>query len=378
MKKPIAALLCALVGIGLSMPVHALDAPEVQAPSAVLMTADGQVLAEKDAHARREPASVTKIMTMLLVCEAVDRGEMRLSDTVTASAHAASMGGSQIWLEEGETMTADEMLKCVAVASANDCAVALGEHLAGSESAFVERMNARAAELHMEDTHFVNCCGLSAEGHLTSAWDVGILSGVLLREHPWITDYSTLWQDTVREGAFGLDNTNKLLKSYPGLTGLKTGYTSQAGYCISASAERDGLTLIAVIMGDATKESRSADAAALLNWGFSGYSAVMLGTDTPLEPIPVRMGTKETVLCTLAERAPSVLPKSWLNELDKTVTLAPQLSAPIEQGTQVGELTVRHGGETVLTLPIVAAESVPRMGLMELFAVMLKISVMKI
>lgn len=378
MKKLCAALLCAAVFVSMSPRACGEGGPAIEAPSAVLMTLEGQPLAAKDAHAKRAPASVTKVMTLLLVCEAIDSGAVAMSDTVTASAHAASMGGSQIWLEEGEQMTVEEMIKCVAVASANDCAVALGEHLAGSEAAFVEQMNDRAAQLGMEDTHFVNCCGLSAEGHLTSAWDIGLMSAQLLREHPWITDYTTIWQDTVRQGAFGLNNTNKMLKSDRSITGLKTGFTSQAGYCISASAQREDLTLIAVVMGGKTSESRNADAAALLNWGFAGYAAVTLGADRPLAPIPVKLGEQAQVSCRLAEAPAAVLPKGWLNDLEKDIELAESLLAPVEAGQQVGRMTVRHGEETVTVIPIVAGERVERMGLFSLFLALLKRTVMKI
>lgn len=378
MKKIAAAALCLALTAGMAVPCRGAAAgPEIAAPSAALMTLDGELLLEKDARARREPASVTKVMTMLLVCEAVDEGRLSLSDTVTASAHAAAMGGSQIWLEEGERMTAEEMLKCVAVASANDCAVALGEHLAGSEESFVELMNRRAAELGMEDTHFVNACGLTAEGHLTSARDVGLMSAALLREHPWISEYSLIWQDTVRNGAFGLDNTNKMIRSYPGLTGLKTGFTSSAGYCISASAEREGLHLIAVILGGETKESRTADASSLLNWGFANYAAVTLGPDRPLEPVPVILGDRERVECRLAAERPLVLPREWLNGLEKSVELAPSLTAPVEEGQQIGTLRVTREGALVAEIPIAAAQSTARLTLWQIFFCAMRAVVMK-
>ena len=340
----------------------------LQAPSAVLMTLDGQVLFEKDGNAAREPASVTKVMTMLLVCEAVDSGRITLEEPVTATAHAASMGGSQIWLEEGEMLTVGEMLKCVAVVSANDCAVALGEHRAGSEEAFVARMNERAAQLGMQHTTFVNACGLTAEGHLTSAYDIGLMSAELLREHPWICDYTTIWQDSIREGTSVLNNTNKLLKSYSGLTGLKTGYTSSAGYCVSATAQREGLHLVAVVMGGDSSASRNADAAALLNWGFANYSAVTLGADRPILPLPVDMGRQDTVALELGERLPRVLPRADLNRLEKTLELPARVTAPVEKGQQVGDLVVRLDGTEVCRVPVLAAEGVQRLGLWDVFA----------
>ena len=369
MKRMLAAVLVVMM---LAVPCAAEEGPAapavaVQAPSAVLMTLDGAVLLEKDAHAVREPASVTKVMTMLLVCEAVDQGRISLEDPVTASAHAASMGGSQIWLEEGEVLTVAEMLKCVAVVSANDCAVALGEHLAGSEEAFVQMMNARAQELEMEDTRFVNACGLTAEGHVTSAHDIGLMSAQLLREHRWITDYTLIWQDYIREGTSVLNNTNKMLKSYQGITGLKTGFTTTAGYCISATAEREGLHLIAVVMGGATKESRNGDAAALLNWGFANYAAVTLTADRPLLPVPVEMGRRQWVEVELGQQTPLVLERASLGTLEKTVELPERVHAPVEQGQALGCLVVRQGGAEVCRVPIVACGSVERLGLWDVF-----------
>ncbi len=365
MKKWLAGLLVLWM---MAVPCLAVEGQVLlQAPSAVLMTLDGQVLFEKDAHTPREPASVTKVMTMLLVCEAVDSGRISLEDPVTATAHAASMGASQIWLEEGEVLTVGEMLKCVAVVSANDCAVALGEHLAGSEEAFVVRMNERAKELDMENTNFVNACGLTVAGHVTSAHDIGLMSAQLLGEHSWITDYSTIWQDSVRGGESVLNNTNKLLKSYQGITGLKTGYTSTAGYCVSATAEREGLHLIAVIMGGESSASRNADAAALLNWGFANYAAVTLGADRPILPLPVDMGKQDTVALELGERFPLVLSRADLSRLEKTLELPERLTAPVEPGQQVGDLLVRLEDKEVCRVPVLAVEAVPRLGLWDVF-----------
>ena len=361
MRKWLAGLLVLCM---LAMPCFAVEGTvTVNAPAAVLMTLDGQVLFEKDAHTAREPASVTKVMTLLLVCEAIDSGRIKLEDPVTASPHAASMGGSQIWLEEGEVLTVGEMLKCVAVVSANDCAVALGEHLAGSEESFVAMMNQRAKELGMENTTFVNACGLTAAGHVTSAYDIGLMSAKLMGEHPWIADYATIWQDSIRNGASVLNNTNKLLKSYQGITGLKTGYTSTAGYCISATAEREGLPLIAVIMGGESSQSRNGDAAALLNWGFANYAAVTLGADRPLLPLPVEMGTRDTVSLELGSAAAQVLPREGLNRLEKTLELPEILRAPVEKGQQIGQLVVTLDGRKVCQVPVLAAEGVERLGL---------------
>ena len=373
MKRWLAAV---LVLVMMAVPCRAEEgqpaAVALAAPSAVLMTLDGQVLFEKDAHAPREPASVTKVMTMLLVCEAVDQGRVSLKDPVTASAYAASMGGSQIWLEEGEVLTVEEMLKCVAVVSANDCAVALGEHLAGSEESFVSMMNRRAQELGMQNTRFVNACGLTEEGHFTSAYDIGLMSGQLLREHPWISDYVTIWQDSVRAGASVLNNTNKLLKSYPDITGLKTGYTSTAGYCVSATAQREGLHLIAVIMGGESSASRNGDAAALLSWGFANYAAITLTADQPLLPLPVTMGKTDRIPLELGEQQPMVLEKRLLGGLEKTLELPESLSAPVEQGQTVGTLIVRREGKELCRIPVLAARGTERLGLWDLFRAVLQ------
>ena len=289
--KRLLTLLCAL--LLLTLPAQAL---EVEAPSAVLMERDtGTVLFEKDAHTPREPASVTKVMTLLLVMEAIDSGQLRWDDLVTGSAHAASMGGSQIWLKEGEALSVADMVKAVCVVSANDCAVALAEHLSGSEEAFVDRMNARAAELGMEDTHFVNVCGLPAEGHVTSAYDIALMSRELVLHHPDIRRYTTLWMDTLRDGQSSLVNTNKLVRFYPGCTGLKTGSTSTAGYCLSATAEKDGMELIAVILKGSTSAQRFEDAKTLLNHGFATYTLCPLSPAQAHPPNTVDPGGRPKV-----------------------------------------------------------------------------------
>ena len=277
--KKLVVLLCALLALGSSA-----QALEVSAPSALLMEKEtGTVLFAKDEHAKLEPASVTKVMTLLLTMEAIDAGQLHYDDVVTASAHACSMGGSQIWLKENEQMTVSDMLKAVCVVSANDCAVALAETVAGSEEAFVERMNQRAAELGMADTHFCNATGLPAEGHVTSAYDIALMSRELIRNHPDIRQYTTIWMDSLRDGASSLVNTNRLIRFYQGATGLKTGSTDSALYCLSGTAERDGMELIAVIMKAPTSTQRFEDATNLLNYGFSAYA---LKTIVPEEPLP--------------------------------------------------------------------------------------------
>ena len=353
--KRLLTLLCALLLV--TLPARAV---EVEAPSAVLMERDtGTVLFEKDAHTPREPASVTKVMTLLLVMEAIDSGALHWDDTVTGSAHAASMGGSQIWLKEGESLSVADMVKAVCVVSANDCAVALAEHLAGSEEAFVERMNERARELGMEDTRFVNACGLPAEGHVTSAYDIALMSRELVLRHPDIRQYTTLWMDTLRDGQSSLVNTNKLVRFYPGCTGLKTGSTSTAGYCVSATAEKDGMELIAVILQGNTSAQRFEDAKTLLNFGFATYALCPLTPGDALPPIPVTLGAQATVQ-PLAEEAKLLLEKAKATDLEQSLDLPERLEAPVQTGDRLGTLIVTRQGETVAEIPILAAEDVPR------------------
>ena len=271
------------------------------------------------------------------------------------------MGGSQIWLKENEQMSVRDMLKAVCVASANDCSVALGEHLAGSADAFVERMNARAKELGMNDTHFVNPTGLPAEGHVTSAHDIAVMSRELIANHPDIRAYTTIWQDTLRNGEFGLSNTNKLIRFYQGATGLKTGSTDSALYCLSATAERDGMELIAVILKSPTSTQRFEGAKVLLNYGFAAYGIANIQPETPLSPIPVTLGETASIMPRLAGSTSLLAEKTKLSDLTITVEVNESLSAPVEEGQEVGTLTVQSGGETLRTIPIVAGSSVPRL-----------------
>ena len=337
----------------------------VTAPSAILMdAATGTVLWEKNADERREPASVTKIMTLLLILEALDSGQIGWEDTVIASAAAAGKGGSQVFLEEGERMSMDEMLKSVVVSSANDCATALAEHLCGSEAAFVVRMNQRAAELGMENTHFVNCTGLDDEPeaaeHLTTARDIALMSRELLK-HDGIRKYTTIWTDSVRNGQFGLSNTNKLVRFYQGTTGLKTGYTSAAGHCLSASARRDGIELIAVVLGCGSSTDRFSDAKALLNWGFANFALTHPTLGVELSPIPVRLGTADTLLPVPVDDSPILIRKSQQSAVTRELSLEPELEAPVEKGQVVGTIRVRANGELLRELPLVAGEDVPRL-----------------
>ena len=355
--KKFAALLCALLVLGTNA-----RALEVSAPSAVLMEKEtGTVLFAKDEHAKLEPASVTKVMTLLLTMEAIDAGILHYDDVITASAHACSMGGSQIWLEENEQMTVDDMLKAVCVVSANDCAVALAEAVAGSEDAFVERMNQRAAELGMTDTHFCNATGLPAEGHVTSAYDIALMSRELIQSHPDIRQYTTIWMDSLRGGASSLVNTNRLIRTYEGATGLKTGSTDSALYCLSATAERDGMELIAVIMKGATSAQRFTDAQTLLNYGFSSYALKDVVPEAVLPPVSVSLGTQATVQPVLGEDTHLLLEKALAGDLRQAVSLPESLEAPVAAGEPIGTLIVTSGsGETVAELPLLAGEEVPR------------------
>ena len=334
--------------------------PAVSCPSALLMEKQtGTVLFAQDEHTPREPASVTKIMTLLLVMEAIDSGALSYDDVVTGSAHAAGMGGSQIWLKENEQMTVRDLLKAVCIVSGNDAAVALAEHLAGSEDAFVERMNARAQELGMNDTHFVNCTGLPAAGHLTSACDIALMSRELILHHPDIRQFTTVWMDSLRGGESMLVNTNKLIRFYDGATGLKTGSTGSAGYCLSATAEKNGMELIAVVLKGKTSDERFSDAKSLLNYGFSTWSLVTVTPDEVLPPVPVMLGVRGTVQPVLTSENTLLVEKALANGLTKEVALAESVAAPVYAGDTLGQLTVRDAaGNTVAELPILAGEDV--------------------
>lgn len=354
----------------LSRPAAAANL-DVAGKSALLMDmATGTVLYEQNAHEKLAPASVTKVMTMLLIMEAIDSGRIDWDDTVTTSEAAAAKGGSQVYLKVGETMSVSDMLKSVAVSSANDCACALAEHIAGSESAFVEQMNIRAGQLGMNDTHFVNCTGLdddpAAREHLTSAYDIAIMSRELMLNHPDIQKFTTIWMDTVRNGAFGLSNTNKLVRFYPGTTGLKTGFTSNAGYCLSATAQRDDLELIAVVMGAKTSQERFSGCKAMLDYGFANYA--LIDPEIPEETgIPVKLGTQKYVTAVPVEDNKLLVDKGQRNEVTIQVSLEDSLTAPVSKGQKVGMLTIRVGQQVLSQVPMVAGEAVPRLTWWELF-----------
>ena len=335
---------------------------DINAPSAILMEkSTGEILYEKDAHMKVFPASVTKVMTMLLIVEDLEAGKISLEDTVTASARAASFGGSCVYLEEGEQMSVSDMLKCIAVVSANDCAVAMAEHLSGTEQVFVERMNKRADELGLENTHFTNCTGLFDDSkHYTSARDVAIMSRELIK-HDMIKQYSTIWMDSIRNGEFELSNTNKLVYWYPGCTGLKTGYTSTAMYCLSATAERDGVEYIAVIMRAGSINDRNNDAKALLNYAFANYTLCSLRPEEVLPQVPVELGKEENVDVVYEGEEYALVPKGG-GETEYSVKLLEKVHAPVRTGDRLGTLTVTMGGQTVAEIPLCAGSDVPRIG----------------
>lgn len=344
---------------------------ETGGKSAVLMDiATGTLLYESNAHEKLAPASVTKVMTMLLIMEAIDAGKIGWNDTVTASEAAAAKGGSQIYLKVGETMTVSEMVKSIAVASANDCACAMAEHIAGSESAFVELMNQKAQALGMADTHFVNCTGLddddSAQAHRTSAYDIALMSRELLKNHPGITKFTTIWMDTVRNGTFGLANTNKMIRFYDGATGLKTGFTSGAGYCLSASAERDGLGLIAVVMGCETSPQRFAACKSMLDYGFANFALFTPEFDREAA-VPVKLGASGTVNAVPGSDASLLIDKAQRGSVTTEITLEESVTAPVSQGQRLGTLTVKSGDQTLSQIPLVAGNAVPRLTWGELF-----------
>ena len=336
---------------------------ELSAKSAILIEPEtGKILFEKASHDRLPPASVTKIMTMLLVLEALDNGQFTLDDMVSTSSLAASMGGSQVFLEENEQMSVNDMLKAVAVASGNDAAVALAEFTAGSHEGFVSKMNERAKELGMNDTTFVNCNGLDDENHLTSAFDISQMSKELIK-HPKIFDYTTVWMDSLRNGEFGLVNTNKLIRFYDGATGLKTGSTSVAGFCISASAKRDNMNLIAVIMGAPTSKERFADATKLLNYGFSNYAiSNSLVSEEELPDISVKKGKENSAKIGLSDDFKMLLEKSKIGKIEKNITLPEFINAPVNENQKLGEVEFFIDGESIGKSDIVSKATVKSLG----------------
>lgn len=363
MKKLLCAALCIVM---LTSPVYAIntltdDDIGISAPSAILMEkVTGEVIYEKNSHERLPPASVTKVMTMLLIVEAVERGDISLDDTVIASERAASFGGSCVFLEEGEKMSVAEMLKCICVVSANDCAVAMAEHLCGSEQAFVARMNDRARELGLKDTNFKNCTGLFEDDeHYTSAYDIAVMSRELIR-HDMIKDYTTIWMDTIRGGEFGLSNTNKLVYYYDGCTGLKTGFTEKAMYCLSATAEREGVEYIAVIMHADTIDKRNNDAKVLLSYGFANYRLMPLRSPDVLPPVRVTLGSADSVQPVYDGAEAALVPKNGIGEVSYELDLPDTITAPVEKGQQIGTLRVVSDGKELYSVKLLADSSVGR------------------
>lgn len=336
----------------------------------------GRILCEKDAHKKLPPASVTKVMTLLLVMEALDSGSIKLDDTVQVSEHAAGMGGSQVFLAPGEQMSVDDMLKATAIASGNDAAVALAEHIAGSEDGFVALMNKRAKELGMNDTTFKNCTGLDIAGHETSAYDIALMSRELIK-HKKIRDYTTTWMDSLRGGAFQLANTNKLIRSYNGITGLKTGSTSVAKFCLSATAERNGMELIATIMAAPSSKERFADAAKLLDFGFANFAIYNAGTENIPDDIPVMLGTSDKVSLKFDGNASVLTEKANISSITSELELPDCVNAPVEKGQKIGTLKIIFDNEILSEVNIVSRDSIPKLGAGGVFCRMLNIIFMK-
>ena len=376
MKRVFAVVLVWVLLVGCVPGASAVEL-DVGGKSALLMdVATGTILYESNAHEKLAPASVTKVMTLLLIMEAIDSGKIGWEDKVTASETAAAKGGSQIYLKVGETMSVTDMVKSIAVSSANDCACAMAEHLAGSESAFVDLMNARAKELGMNDTHFVNCTGLDddpeAANHRTSAHDIALMSRELLKNHPDIKKFTTIWMDTVRNGEFGLSNTNKMIRFYQGATGLKTGFTSGAGYCLSATAERDGLELIAVVMGCETSQKRTAACKSMLDYGFANFALVSPDLSDQTTEVPVTLGKEKKVPAVLGEGKPILIDKAQKNTVTSDVTLEESVAAPVSKGQRLGTLTIRSGEQVLAEVPLVAGEAVEKLTWGDLFLMVLK------
>ena len=378
MRKFGCFVLVAALLLGLFLPAAGADLA-VAGKSALLMdAATGTVLYEKNAHEKLSPASVTKVMTMLLIMEAIDSGKISWADTVTASEAAAAKGGSQIFLKVGETMSVTDMVKSIAVSSANDAACAMAEHIAGSESAFVELMNKRASELGMTDTHFVNCTGLDdspeAAEHLTCAHDIAIMSRELMVNHPDIIKFTTIWMDTVRNGTFGLANTNKLIRFYPGAIGLKTGYTSKAGFCLSACAQRDGLMLIAVVLGAETSQERFSACKSMLDYGFANFALV--DNKPEAVTVPVKLGQNQVVAAIPGGDTRLLIDKQQRNEISLEVSMEETVTAPVSKGQKLGTLTVKAGDRILMQIPMVARDAVQRKTWGQIFLDVLKYMVM--
>lgn len=373
LKKIVTILIC--ISILTLLPIssaNALTDESINAPAGILMeVSSGKILFEKNSHEQRPCASITKVMTLLLVFEAIDSGKLSLDDIVTSSEHASSMGGSDIWLETGEKMTVNDMIKATVVASANDAAVALAEHICGSEDTFVEKMNEKAKLLGMKETTFKNCNGLDEDGHITSAYDVAIMSRELMK-HEKIFDYTSIWLDYLRDGKTQIVNTNKLLKTYNGITGLKTGTTNDAGCCMSASATRDDLSLVAVVLGCKTGTERFSDAATLLDYGFASYSVKKLEPDKNLpETIEVENGLQKSIDISCDVFGNVIVKKDDTNQITSNINLPEKIAAPIVKGQKIGTLTYNVGKDIVKTFEIKANQTVEEVSFSAIFKILL-------
>jgi len=363
-KKAMSLLLFIAIAVSAAFGATAFaapPAPSVDAPSVCLIEKEtGTIIFEHNAHEKLAPASVTKVMTMLLCMEALDSGQISRDDMVSISAHAMSMGGSQVFLAEGEQYSVDDLMKGMIIASGNDASVALAEHISGSETAFVALMNQRAAELGMTNTHFVNCCGLDADGHETTSYDIALMSASLVRNHPTVRDYTTIWQDSLRDGTFGLDNTNKLVRFYAGATGLKTGSTGKAKCCIAASAERDGIEFVAVVMAAHNSDTRFRTAKELLDYGFAHYTLKDTTSDVKLTPVTVLKGLQDTVDTQVVGNQRILVEKVNAGKIEVNADIVSDVEAPVVEGQKLGVITLTLDGEIIATHDVVAVESVER------------------
>lgn len=369
MKRIVVWLTVLITVMSVIVPVKA-EGPEIEAPCAILTEAStGRVIYEKNADESLHPASITKIMTLLIIFDAIDDNSISPEDTVTVSEHAASMGGSQVFLEPGETQTVETMIKCIAIASANDACVAMAEHISGSEDAFVQSMNERAEALGMNNTHFVNCCGLDADGHMTTARDVAIMSRELITAHPAIHDYSCIWMDTIThvtrrgESEFILNNTNKLLKQYEWATGLKTGSTSLAKFCLSATARRNDIELISVIMASPSGKTRVSDSIALLNYGYGICSLYHDNNMPSIDVIPIKGGIRSDISVEYSSQMNYLFTDKYdASLIESHAEYLEDLEAPVQKGDVIGQLTYTYDGKFMDSIDIIASESIKKAG----------------
>ena len=377
MKRILSSIICILLTIQVPFVAYAdndTEKSKINAKSVVLMATDTKdVLYKENELEHLSPASVTKIMSILLCLEALDSGKIKLTDKVAASKNAVAMGGSQIWLEEGEIMTVDELLKAVVIASANDACTALGEHIAGSDVAFVKMMNDKTRELGLNNTNFENCTGLddTTKAHYSCAYDLAVISCEIMK-YDLIKDYSTIWLDSLRAGKTELNNTNKLVKSYKGITGLKTGTTSNAGFCVSATASRDGLNLVAVVLGSDTSEHRFQTAEYLLNKGFAEYSSRKIKIDkNKLTPVKINNGKQKSIIPSFSDTQNIVLPKDN-GKLKYDFKIKKEVNAPVNKGDSLGSIKVISNGKTVKVIPLYADRGVDKVNFMYIFLNIIK------